>query len=209
MTSIWGPLGWMTLHSVAAAYPDSPTSSERDLMFTFLDLFRDTITCPHCKEHFGTVLENYRKQFPGMLQSRHEFVVFTFRAHNAVNRRLNKPLQLTVEECLKTLQNNVKSRSARDYRTAYYNHIARHWAVMQDVNGIVASKKIRELRKIDGDYVVSRDTNFQIQLRSDVTVLPRDALEKDPQEIRTNPFVLPRGETRAGFKITSKGIRLR
>ena len=80
---------------------------------------------------------------------------------------------------------------------------------MQDVNGIVASKKIREMRKIDGDYIISRDTNFQIQLRSDVTVLPRDALEKDPQEIQTNPFVLPRGEVRAGFRITSKGFRLR
>jgi hypothetical protein len=199
----------MTLHSVAAAYPESPTSSERDLMFTFLDMFRDTITCPHCKEHFTGVLENYRRQFPGMLQSRHEFMMFTFRAHNAVNRRLNKPLQLTVEDCLKTLQNNVKTRSARDYRTAYYTHIARHWSVMRDVNGIVASKKIRELRKIDVDYVNSRDTNFQIQLRSDVTVLPRDTLEKEPQDIQTNPFVLPRTEVRAGFRITPKGIRLR
>jgi hypothetical protein len=199
----------MTLHSVAAAYPDSPTSSERDLMFTFLDVFRDTITCPHCKDHFTTVLENYRKQFPGMLQSRHEFIVFTFRAHNAVNRSLNKPLQLTVEECLKTLQNNVKTRSARDYRIAYYNHITRYWSMMRDVTGIVASKKIREMRKIEAEYISSRDTNFQLHLRSDVTVLPRDVLDKDPQELQTNPFVLPRGEARAGFRITSKGIRLR
>jgi hypothetical protein len=209
MTAVWGPLGWMTLHSVATIYPESPTQSERDLMGSFLDMFRDTITCVHCKDHFTSMLENYRRTFPNMLESRHEFAMFSFRAHNAVNRRLNKPVQLTVSECMGTLQNNIKTRSAREYRNAYFNHIWRYWSTLRDVTGIVALKKIQELKKIEYEYLSSRDTNFQVEIRSDVTALPRDVLEKDPQEIRTTPMVFSGNNTRAGFRITSKGIRLR
>lgn len=199
----------MTLHSVASIYPESPTSSERDLMYSFLDMFRDTITCVHCRDHFTSMLENYRRTFPNMLQSRHEFVMFSFRAHNAVNRRLNKPLQMSVEECMGTLRNNIKTRSAKEYRDAYFAHIGRYWSTLRDVSGIVALKKIRELKKIEFEYLAARDTNFQVDIRSDVTVLPRDVLERDAQEVRGTNVALPSSNTRAGFRITSKGIRLR
>lgn len=202
-------MGWMTLHSVATIYPESPTQSEKDLMFSFLDMFRDTLTCVHCKDHFTSMLENYRRTFPNMLQSRHELVMFSFRAHNAVNRRLNKPLQMSVSECMSTLQNNIKTRSAKEYRNAYFAHIGRYWSTLRDVTGIVALKKIRELKKIEAEYFAARDTNFQLEIRSDVTVLPRDVLEKEPQEIRTSVIALPNSNSRAGFRITSKGIRLR
>ena len=209
MTAVWGPLGWMTLHSVATIYPESPTLSERQLMTSFLDMFRDTITCVHCKEHFTQMLDNYRRTFPNMLESRHEFVIFSFRAHNAVNRRLNKPIQGTVSECMGTLQNNIKSRSARDYRNAYFAHIGRYWSTLRDVTGIVALRKIQEMKKIEYEYLSSRDTNFQVEIRADVTVLPRDVLDRDPQEIRSPQLVLPRNNVRAGFRITANGIRLR
>ena len=100
MTAVWGPLGWMTLHSVATCYPETPTQTERELMYSWLDMFRDTITCPHCREHFSAMLQTYRATFPGMLNSRQDFALFTFRAHNAVNRRLRKPIQATLEDCI-------------------------------------------------------------------------------------------------------------
>ena len=209
MTAVWGPLGWMTLHSVATIFPESPTQTEKELMFSFVDMFRDTITCAHCKEHFTHMLENYRKTFPNMLGSRHEFVMFTFRAHNAVNRRLNKPIQGSVIECMATLKNNIKTRTAAEYRNAYFQHIARYWSTLRDVSGIVALKKIREMKKIEAEYLLPRDTNFNIDMIMDVTVLPRDVLEKEPGEVRTNPMIFPRSDARAGFRITSKGIRLR
>lgn len=210
MTAVWGPLGWMTLHSVACAYPENPTQSEKDLMTTWLDMFRDTITCAYCKGHFTEMLAKYRSQFPGMLMNRHEFVMFTFRAHNAVNRRLNKPLYSSVEECLATLRHNVKSRSAKEYRNAYLNHILRYWRSYQDITGIVAVKKIQEMRRIDTDYVAERDTNFTIDIRSDIVVLPQSMMEKVEQSTVARP-VFTRNPTigAAGFRITAQGIRLR
>ena len=206
-------MGWMTLHSVATCYPVTPSPSEKELMYSWLDMFRDTITCPHCRDHFAGMLQTYRSSFPSMLNSRQEFCLFTFRAHNAVSRRLRKPIQGTLEECIATLQNNVKTRSAADYRVSYLNHITRYWKSWQDVTGIVALKKIAEMRKIELTYVQQRDTNLNVTLTPDVVVLPQDSLEPrdGPTEVRRPGIPLPRGQpgARAGFRITAGGIRLR
>lgn len=182
-------------------------------MYSWLDMFRDTITCPHCREHFGILLQNYRATFPAMLNSRQEFTLFTFRAHNAVNRRLKKPIQATLQDCMETLQNNVKIRPAKDYRISYINHVARHWKTWQDITGIVALKKLNEMRKIETDYIQPRDKNFDVTLIPDVVVLPQDSLEprEGPVEVRRPGVSLPKGQAgvRAGFRVTAGGIRLR
>lgn len=178
-------------------------------MVSWLDMFRDTITCPHCREHFTTMLASYRSSFPNMLNSRQDFAMFTFRAHNAVNRRLRKPLQTTLEDCMTSLRNNVKLRSASEYRTSYLNHIHRYWKTWQDVTGIVALKKINEMRKIELTYVQPRDSNFNVTLVSDVVVLPRDALaEHGDEQQAPRPVVL--SSTRAPMlRLTSSGFRIR
>jgi hypothetical protein len=202
-------MGWMTLHSVAFAYPEAPNTSERDLMNTWVDMFRDTITCPSCKAHFTTVLANYRAQFPNFLESRHEFVVFTFRAHNAVNRRIHKPLYTSVDACVQTLRSAVRSRSAREYRIAYINHITRHWKLFQDIQGIVALRKLAEMRKIETEYISSRDTNFAVDIRPDIVVLPQDRLERQSTQEAPSRMVFSGQRTgSAGFRITAGGIRL-
>lgn len=211
MTAIWGPLGWMTLHSVALAYSDSPTASEKTLMTTWIDMFRDTITCPSCRGHFSETLEKYRKIFPGMLDSRQNFAMFTFRVHNAVNRRLKKPVYASLDECMATLRNNVKTRHARDYRASYLAHITRHWNVHRDITGIVASRKIAEMRRIDAEYIQSRDTNFDYTPHPDIVVLPWDTLTSSGrEEPRSSPFMMPStAGVRTGLRITAGGIRLR
>lgn len=210
MTSIWGPLGWMTIHSTACAYSETPTTSEKELMSSWLDLFRDSITCPSCKQHFTTLLNNYRIHFPGMLNSRQDFVIFTFRAHNAVNRRIHKPIYSSVEECIATLCNIVKTRPAREYRNNYLAHIARHWKVMQDVSGIVTLKKIQEMKRIEAEYVSQRDTNFEVQIRPDVVVLPQDTLERTNEvQVQRPIFLGNTANASAGFRLTANGFRLR
>jgi hypothetical protein len=178
-------------------------------MSSWLDMFRDTITCPSCKGHFTTLLTNYRAQFPNFMGSRHEFVVFTFRAHNAVNRRIKKPIYASVEACVETLRAVVRTRSAKDYRIAYINHITRHWKTFQDVTGIVALKKINEMRKVETDYVGPRDTNFTPDIRPDIVVLPQDRFEREPgQEAPSRLVFSAQRAGAAGFRITAGGIRL-
>jgi hypothetical protein len=200
----------MTLHSTACAYSENPTTAEKELMSSWIELFRDSITCPSCRDHFSTLLNNYRIHFPGMFNSRQDFVIFTFRAHNAVNRRIHKPIYSSVEECLATLRNIVKTRPAREYRNTYIAHITRHWKVIQDINGIVVLKKIQEMKRIESEYVSLRDTNFEVQIRPDVVVLPQDALERTNEVQVQRPIFLGKpGTGAAGFRITPNGIRLR
>ena len=209
MTAIWGPLGWMTLHSTAFAYSENPTQSEKDLMYAWLDMFRDTITCPSCKGHFTTMLASYRAQFPTMLASRHDFIMFTFRAHNAVNKRLHKPVYSTVDDCMNTLRIMISRKTARDYRSAYLAHITRHWRSFQDITGIVALKKIQEMKRIDNDYVIPRDTNFAFTPRNDTVVVPQGMLDKTTEEPTARPVFLGNANATAGFRITAGGLRLR
>lgn len=211
MTAIWGPLGWMTLHSVAMCYPETPTEAEKELMRSWLDMFRDTITCPSCRGHFTTMLATYRTSFATMLNSRQELAMFTFRAHNAVNRRLKKPVYSTLDECMATLKNNIKTRSARDYRISYINHATRHWRIFQDITGITALKKLNEMKKIETDYFTPRDNNLNVTLRQDVVVLPQDVMEPKSEPEPRNPFRLsaPPAGGGGGFRITSGGLRLR
>lgn len=209
MTTIWGPLGWMTLHSVATSYPERPTPVEQSLMSTWLDMFRDTITCPSCKGHFTELLASYRARFPNMMQSRQEFALFSFRAHNSVNRRLNKPVYSSVEECMATLKANIRTRTARDYRVSYVNHITRHWRTFQDVSGIAALKKIVEMKKIEDEYINPRDTSFSVPIYPDIVVLPSGLLEP-PSEPSSRPAVrfAPGGPRRA-LVLGAGGFRMR
>jgi hypothetical protein len=208
MTSIWGPLGWLTLHSVATSYPESPSNAERALMDSWLNFFRDTITCSYCRGHFAELLERYRMLFPRMLSSRQEFALFSFRAHNAVNARLMKPVYATVAECMDTLQKATAQRSARDYRLSYLNHITRNWRVYNDITGITALKKIQEMQRIEADYVAARDTRFAVELTEETVVLPGTALVHNgeaSQQPRINPRALAAGPV---FRLTGGGFRL-
>jgi len=144
-----------------------------------------------------------------MLSSRQEFSLFTFRAHNAVNRRLKKPIQGTLDECMTTLQNNVKTRPASDYRVSYLNHITKYWKSWQDITGIVALKRINEMRKIEVTYIQPRDRNFAVTLTPDVVVLPRDALEASEERAVGVPSIsIPTGAP-GRFRLTGAGFRLR
>ena len=226
MTAVWGPLGWMTLHSISTSYPEAPTVAEKQLVTTWIEMFRDTITCPYCREHFGAMYQRYKQVYPNYLNSRQDFAMFAFRAHNTVNRRLKKPIYETVAACMERLRENVKLRTAKDYRTAYLSHIARFWRTMQDISGMVAMKKINEMRRIENDYFAPKDTNFAVNLLEGPVVVPRGLLEQEapesvPRIMEPGARVLSRPQmvqpertpsrmpTCVGFRMTPGGLRLR
>ena len=172
----------MTLHSVASCYPDKPLPAESALMQTWLDMFQSTITCPSCREHFGIALGSYRRQYPQMLSSRAEFLLFTFR----------------VATCFEQLRANVKNRSAREYRLAYINHIRRFWRTMQDSSGITSMKKIAEMSKIENEYVLRHDNNFETDIPENTTVLPQQAFVGE-KEATVSVRIDTRDAPRMGF----------
>ena len=116
-------------------------------------------------------LTGYRRLYPHMLSSRREFMLAVFRIHNTVNRRLNKPVYTSVATCFEQLRTNTKTKTAREYRIAYINHIRRYWRTMQDASGFTSLKKINEMTKVEMDYFQRHDNNFEVDIPED-NVLP-------------------------------------
>ena len=160
MTALWGPLGWMTLHSVSINYPDTPSQIEKQICTRFLEMFSETITCHVCKSHFVRMLQTYKVVHPEYLNSKQDFFLFTVRAHNTVNKRLDKPTVKSVAEALKTLQQATSQTSPAEYRQKYIEYLKRIWGTDIGSNGLFMRQKIRELEKINADYWSLRETSY-------------------------------------------------
>ncbi len=160
-TKFWGPLGWMTLHSISAIYPENPTQEERMILEKFVELFRESITCPHCKSHFTGMLNMYRKTHPEWSSNRYHFFLFICRAHNTVNKRLDKPIIQTLNDCIETLKNATKVTSPQQYREAYINYLIQNWSKEFTGDGAIALGFARQMKKINDEYFNPRDKGYE------------------------------------------------
>ena len=125
MSKYWGPLGWMTLHSISLNYPDNPLIEDKQILLRFMNNFTESITCPSCQSHFKTIFQSYIGLFPDWNASKHNLFIFIARAHNTVNKRLDKPLIRTVSDCLETLE-EIAMEGKEDFLEAGgtdYKHI--------------------------------------------------------------------------------------
>lgn len=152
MTKHWGPLGWATLHSVAALYPDNPTDSEIQLITRWIESFRMCIVCEKCKTHFTTLLSEYKMLHPDWNTSRKNLTLFVLRAHNTVNiRQISKPA-LSLAEAVELLKTNLPPQTAQAMRQSYIVHIRSEWGRSLSLEGITATKYIRELILAETEY---------------------------------------------------------
>ena len=157
-TKIWGPQGWMTLHSISTIYPEKPTYEEMEILKKFMNLFADTISCPDCKHHFSQMFNSYKHTNPSWFASRSQFFLFVARAHNTVNLRIDKPRIPTVAECIDTIRKNTLVTSGGVYRHTYITYLIRNWAREQTGEGFILAQSARELYRINNEYWNLRDT---------------------------------------------------
>ncbi|KHO01094.1 augmenter of liver regeneration [Metarhizium album ARSEF 1941] len=78
---------WTLLHSIAASYPDSPSTSQQSDLLRFVKLFSKLYPCWVCAEDFRTYIG---REVP-RVGSRDDFGKWLCGAHNDVNRKLGKP----------------------------------------------------------------------------------------------------------------------
>ena len=128
-------------------------------------------------------------------------MLFTLRAHNAVNRRLSKPVYQTVQACFDLLRQNVRFNKTQGFRITYTNHITRHWRMFQDASGLAAMKKIHEIKKIEVSYMSQRSNEFEVMIPDENVAYIPNGLPNEP--LRPVPFRSPGRMvmTSAGFRI--------
>lgn len=79
---------WRLLHTMAAYYPDKPSTQQRQDMHAFITLFSKFYPCPPCAEDFREWLKTNTPTVDSQSSLSRWFCV----AHNEVNRKLGKPL---------------------------------------------------------------------------------------------------------------------
>lgn len=79
---------WTFLHTMAAHYPDHPTSKQQEEMSTFIRIFSHLYPCAMCSAHFRAEMQND----PPTVQNRSVLSQWFCRMHNQVNELLGKPL---------------------------------------------------------------------------------------------------------------------
>ena len=158
----------MTLHSVSFNYPDQPSAHETAIASRFLDLFADTISCNACKLHFKTMRAIYASLYPHYLSSKTEFAYFVFRAHNTVNKRIDKPRCSTVTECLDAVRNATANTSLSQFRASYMLYLTQNWARDTSGDGRIMHSHVRELIKINNEYWSLRETSIPNLPEADV-----------------------------------------
>ena len=188
MTSYWGPLGWMTLHSISCLYPQVPTNDDKLIVSKFINLFKETITCPSCRSHFESMITMYPKKYPNWLNSQFDFFLFVARAHNTVNKRLDKPRLTTVQDCLKTFKSNIQFTSPAQFRHNYLMYLTRNWTQEQSGEGYMRMAMVNEMKKINEKYWSSREIDiqaFDIQHEADVL----ESILQDPSKYSPSPTI--------------------
>lgn len=79
---------WTLLHSIAATYPTTPSSSQQGDLVSFVRLFSRLYPCWVCADDF----QGYIERDPVKAGSRGEFGKWLCDAHNDVNKKLGKPV---------------------------------------------------------------------------------------------------------------------
>jgi len=110
-TRVWGPAGWLFLHSIAQNYPWKPTIEQQNSYLLFFKLVGNVLPCRYCRESYQkyiTGIENWQPSATepenpdplteedlktlilnkSRLKSRIALVTWLYNIHNRVNKKL-------------------------------------------------------------------------------------------------------------------------
>jgi hypothetical protein len=203
-------MGWMTLHSISLLYPEQPTHHDQQMLKAFLHAFAESITCPHCERHFKAMFENYIRKHPEWNTSRFNLFLFVARAHNTVNKRLEKPQKKTVQECLEAIGSASQYTPLSEFRKNYINYVIHRMAAEMAGDSLVKAGYGRDMRRINETYWNSKITTDTSNFDTNADVLEpiSDNATSMPFMIGQSRFRIPIDESMPRFSMQGGRFRL-
>lgn len=200
MTAIWGPLGWMTLHSLSVAYPEAPDQNDKTQLSMFIDAFENSITCLDCRNHFATTFSKYKSKVSNWNASRYDLFLAICRIHNSVNKRIDKPSPKTVLECLDSLRNATSQTDQLQFREKYFEHVIRNWAGIQYISiGVMSLHSAKHMKNLHESYWKTRMTSY----------IGLEFPEAEVFNFNIDDVPVPRGPIRGGLTTLMKMLKKR
>lgn len=92
ITKIWGPPGWLFLHSVTFGYPDEITTENSYRVKHYQDFFNNlgyVLPCKYCRDSYNEYLDKLPVEY--FLKSRKDLSRWLYLIHNKVNDKLGVP----------------------------------------------------------------------------------------------------------------------
>ena len=88
-TNVWGPAGWLFLHSIAANFPWEPDEEKKKSYLTFFKVIGHVLPCRYCRESYQQFInEPCTKLDNSVVQNRKTMVKWLYDIHNKVNKKL-------------------------------------------------------------------------------------------------------------------------
>ena len=89
---IWGPAGWLFLHSIAYGYPINPSEDEKKAAIDFYTSLQYLLPCKTCSELYKKDLKTLKNEFSlkNAVQSKKTLIKWVNTMNNLVNKNLNK-----------------------------------------------------------------------------------------------------------------------
>ena len=85
-TRVWGPAGWLFLHSVAQNYPWKPTDEQKKNYLNFFTVIGKVLPCRYCRESYVEYIKNLNIS---TMESRLTLTKWLYDIHNKVNDKLD------------------------------------------------------------------------------------------------------------------------
>ena len=89
-TRVWGPAGWLFLHSIAQNYPWEPTAEQKTNYFNFFKLTGNVLPCRYCRESYQKFINEEPTCLDiHVMKDRKSLVMWLYNIHNKVNNKLD------------------------------------------------------------------------------------------------------------------------
>ena len=88
-TRVWGPAGWLFLHSIAQNFPWKPSVQQQSDYYNFFKLTGNVLPCRYCRESYQKfITEGKTKLTLDTMKSRESVFTWLYNIHKRVNKKL-------------------------------------------------------------------------------------------------------------------------